>query len=196
MKVGKLNVFSVCGLFNIVTGPNFFGMLCCWAIVYILFGGVMFYNTIFVAWDKPVQIILWALLSINTLCFLILCIGPTGIPPQILEAARGGARVNTTTVDRTEDQEANKESLLPRKVVIERICAICALKFHIPDKDLGTGDAKCEHCSDCGICILDIDHHCGVFDKCIAAGNTFTFYVFLIAFFGSLAFHFGAFLLN
>ena len=140
MKVGKLNVWSVCGLFNIVTGPNFLGMLCCWVIVYIFFGGVMFYNTIFVVWDRPVQIILWGLLAVNTLCFLILCIGPTGIPPQILEAVRGGARANTTTVDQTEDQEAHKESLLPRKVVIDRICQRCVLKFHIRDDDVGTGD--------------------------------------------------------
>ena len=27
------------------------------------------------------------------------------------------------------------------------------------------------HCTDCGVCVIDIDHHCGFFDKCIVAEN-------------------------
>ena len=34
------------------------------------------------------------------------------------------------------------------------------------------------HCHKCGICVIGIDHHCGVFGKCIAKNNLIWFYCF------------------
>ena len=119
MKVGRLNVWSVCGLFDIVTGPNCCGMMCCWVFIYLLFGGIMLYNTIFEEWGTATQIILWIMLSINTICFLMLCLGRTGIPPIILKKLRAREKTDDGIVD----SEANKESLLPK--TLNRICFRC-----------------------------------------------------------------------
>ena len=36
-----------------------------------------------------------------------------------------------------------------------------------------------EHCSDCGVCIADHDHHCPWTSKCIGAGNLKYFTAFV-----------------
>ena len=45
---------------------------------------------------------------------------------------------------------------------------------------------KLSHCSICGICVIGIDHHCGVFGKCIAKRNIFWFYCFIFSTFISI----------
>ena len=42
------------------------------------------------------------------------------------------------------------------------------------------------HCYSCGICVIGIDHHCGVFGKCIARKNIFWFYCFIVSTFLSI----------
>ena len=36
-----------------------------------------------------------------------------------------------------------------------------------------------KHCHTCGVCVIGIDHHCGVFGKCVARNNLFWFYCFI-----------------
>ena len=45
---------------------------------------------------------------------------------------------------------------------------------------------KLSHCTICGICVIGIDHHCGVFGKCIANRNIFWFYCFIFSTFISI----------
>jgi hypothetical protein len=45
---------------------------------------------------------------------------------------------------------------------------------------------KLSHCYSCGICVIGIDHHCGVFGKCIARNNIFWFYSFIVSTFISI----------
>ena len=45
---------------------------------------------------------------------------------------------------------------------------------------------KLSHCYNCGICIIGIDHHCGVFGKCIARNNIIWFYCFIVLTFASI----------
>ena len=39
---------------------------------------------------------------------------------------------------------------------------------------------KMEHCSDCGICVCKIDHHCGVTGKCVGKFNIVIFFLFVV----------------
>ncbi len=45
---------------------------------------------------------------------------------------------------------------------------------------------KIKHCYICKVCIIGIDHHCGVFGKCIARNNIFCFYSFIVLTFFSI----------
>ena len=69
-------------------------------------------------------------------------------------------------------------------------CSLC--KFNYPKSK-----KKYRHCLLCEVCIPDTDHHCGVFEKCIARKNIVCFYLFplvsiflLIAFLISTFYHF------
>ena len=41
-----------------------------------------------------------------------------------------------------------------------------------------TPDSNTEHCSDCGVCIEGMDHHCPWSSKCIGKGNLKIFWAF------------------
>jgi hypothetical protein len=45
---------------------------------------------------------------------------------------------------------------------------------------------KLKHCYTCNVCIIGIDHHCGVFGKCIARNNIVCFYGFIVLTFVSI----------
>ena len=47
---------------------------------------------------------------------------------------------------------------------------------------------KVTHCNDCGVCVEDWDHHCGVFDRCIGSDNILLFHGVLIAFFVNMGY--------
>ena len=83
MKVGKLNVFSFCGLFNIVMGPNPCSCLASTLCIYGLMGGILIGLT-FAMTDGIIKIIFSILVSVNTLLFIALCFSSPGIPLQII----------------------------------------------------------------------------------------------------------------
>ena len=59
-----------------------------------------------------------------------------------------------------------------------RICNICKVIMRIEDKT--------EHCDECNICVVGMDHHCPWTSKCIGKGNIIWFYIFVGSTFGLL----------
>lgn len=56
-------------------------------------------------------------------------------------------------------------------------CNKCRIRFaerggNEPDDPV----ADLLHCVDCQVCVVDCDHHCPFFGKCIASGNLSAFY--------------------
>jgi len=45
---------------------------------------------------------------------------------------------------------------------------------------------RISHCHTCKVCIIGIDHHCGVFGKCIARNNIICFFSFITLTFVSI----------
>ena len=52
-------------------------------------------------------------------------------------------------------------------------CSICQVYFN-PKNNV-------EHCSMCGICVENIDHHCIWVGKCVGKNNKFSFYAMLVS---------------
>ena len=68
------------------------------------------------------------------------------------------------------------------KIKTFRICSKCKL---VMDLSKGT-----EHCNECDICIMGINHHCTLISKCIGKKNLYFFYLF-VAFTVTLFLYFG-----
>ena len=45
---------------------------------------------------------------------------------------------------------------------------------------------KLKHCYTCCVCVIQVDHHCGVFGKCIARNNIIWFFTFITSTFISI----------
>jgi len=60
------------------------------------------------------------------------------------------------------------------------LCQTCRIYKH---KDT-------EHCDDCDLCIIELDHHCPFTGKCIGKDNLAFFYTFLFSIFATFAYFF------
>lgn len=60
----------------------------------------------------------------------------------------------------------------------DNYCDLCAVYKGI----------RTEHCGECGVCIVNYDHHCPWTSKCIGKGNLMHFYGFLLGLFSSFLF--------
>ena len=54
----------------------------------------------------------------------------------------------------------------------------CTQNFRLAEKDRIT-EKKVSHCSVCNVCIEELDHHCGFFDRCIG-GNNITLFTIVV----------------
>ena len=68
-----------------------------------------------------------------------------------------------------------------------QICRLCVQNFALNQNQIKC-DHEVEHCSDCGVCVEKLDHHCAFFDRCIAKNNVKRFYAVLAMFFGTMIF--------
>ena len=52
-------------------------------------------------------------------------------------------------------------------------CSYCKFLYPI--------NKKLEHCDECGVCICNYDHHCGVIGKCVGKYNKILFCLFVLS---------------
>ena len=88
VKVGNLTFVSICGLFDLVIGPNPCMGVAASLCMYSICGGVLFGLT-FTINDQVGETIAWVLIAISTLTYLALCLSSPGIPTQIVMSAKG-----------------------------------------------------------------------------------------------------------
>ena len=115
------------------------------------------------------RLIAYTGIGINVIIFIALNFSDPGLPHQL----RPGKR------------SSEYDTLL--KDEKRRICKDCEREFNIASDEVYCVE-KVTHCKDCGVCVENWDHHCGVFDRCIGSGNLMLFYGVLISFFSNLAF--------
>ena len=147
MKVGNLSIFSFCGCFEIVIGPN----PCCGPIagVFILtLFTYVFFTMSTVLPSDTLTYISYTLIGINALLFIMLSFSSPGLPSQIHSTRKGNL---------------NDYLLMSQSY---KICEKCQKEFNIEENRVYT-TVKVSHCDDCGVCVENMDHHCGVFDRCI-----------------------------
>ena len=98
--------------------------------------------------------------------------GDSALIDEIAASLEGGRRVAARTVVIPSASTASK-TLRPASKVPKKKkpvpCQIC--KLDRPD--------NASHCYECGVCVLDLDHHCPWTGKCIGKRNLKFFYVFL-----------------
>ena len=88
VKVGNLTFVPICGLFNLVIGPNPCMCLAASLCMYGLCGGMLLGLTF--SMDSGVgKTIIWIMIGLNSLLFMCLCLSSPGIPSQIVSSAKG-----------------------------------------------------------------------------------------------------------
>lgn len=75
-----------------------------------------------------------------------------------------------------EANDINEDELEPENNT--NYCEICHL----------TKERYTDHCMDCGVCILEMDHHCPWTSKCVGKGNLKWFYCFLFGLVGMIVY--------
>ena len=105
------------------------------------------------------------ILAIGSICsvtFGILCCMHTflanpGIPDKIFTRVKNGETVDPLP---TKEEDWAK------------YCQKCEL--------MNVSKHTYSHCSSCGVCVENEDHHCAIFGKCIARNNQITFYLSMV----------------
>ena len=169
MKVGNLTFLSIGGCFNIVIGPNPVAGL----FIGLFISGFMFWVLINMAWVLTkdwMRYVGYFAISLEMLLFITLSFSNPGLPSQILP-----------------QKQANLDESPLLSSTRNKICKKCQEKFQIPNDRIYTVN-KVKHCEDCGVCVEEMDHHCGVFDRCIGRNNLCLFYSVLFFFFMTLCF--------
>ena len=110
-----------------------------------------YYYTFWYSLNEIIKYVGLCIYTIQTIIYLLTSLINTGTP--------------------TPDYYLENYDLNKTKVGTFRICSKCKL---IMDLSKGT-----EHCPDCDICIMGIDHHCPWTSKCIGKNNLYFFYAFL-----------------
>ena len=147
MRVGNLQICSFLGCFDIVLGPN----TCCAPIASVIILSLFGYVFTVMASVIPTETaryIAYAGIGINALIYICLSFSNPGLPSQIRPWKKA---------------DSDEYLLISQQY---RICEKCEKEFEVQSERVFTAE-KVKHCEDCGVCVVNMDHHCGVFDRCI-----------------------------
>jgi len=85
------------------------------------------------------------------------------------------ALINPGIPNRYKYYSKNFNNLSPKELKKYSICEKCNIT--VPKK------YNIQHCYDCNICVMELDHHCPWTGKCIGKNNIYSFYIFIISLF-------------
>ena len=117
---------------------------------------------------------LWFMFAANLYTFFRCALGESGIPESLYFKSTFEKYPNIYGKQSEEKDEEERVVGEERTVPIP-VCRECnLLKFNMGLKN--NKHIKIEHCELCNICIMNCDHHCVFFSKCIGTGNVYYFY--------------------
>ena len=112
-----------------------------------------------IQYDKSWILAAGAICSVTfgILCCMYTFLANPGIPDKIFTRVKNAEHV---------------DPLPSRRDEWKKYCQICEL--------MNESKYTYSHCSTCGVCVENEDHHCAIFGKCIARSNQVTFYLSMV----------------
>ena len=123
----------------------------------------------------------YVLISVTTIVYLKLCYSNPGVAPEILrkyQLKHGIVDDAISELAAGTNHQNTEEIVLPKYV----ICNDCSENAGEFTGSLIVTKRLVKHCVFCGVCIVEIDHHCSYFDRCIGGSNLLLFYAQLVLF--------------
>ncbi|CDW81230.1 dhhc zinc finger domain containing protein [Stylonychia lemnae] len=129
--------------------------------------------------DYRFKVVHFLLIIINVFALILGVFQNPGVPQSVFDyKLKKQLGKNDQKTDNEEDEERQSlnqrdSSQIKRNTSRNAFCEPCNLQK----------DQTVYHCSDCDVCIKDLDHHCMFFSKCIGKGNVYMFYTSIILLF-------------
>ena len=183
MKVGIYRLYTCCRNKNrlIACGKNPCSSI---AMQVFLMIGLVGFIMMFSVWNYPPVVLapLIVVILIYASCYMNLCMSEPGVAPEIIKKWKQVS---------TEEAAAREEHLLANDASIEeekdplrymwRVCLECQQRYNLTEDECLTC-VEPSHCVNCNVCILEMDHHCPLFNRCIAKNNLRNFYVVIFGY--------------
>ena len=130
--------------------------------------------------DLLQKIVSYVLITVTTVVYLKLCYSNPGVAPEILRKYQLKHGIVDDDISElvAGTNQNSEEVFLPKYV----ICNECSENAEELTGSLIVTKRLVKHCVFCGVCIVEVDHHCSYFDRCIGGSNLLLFYAQLVLF--------------